>query len=298
MSVIDEDGPGGLECDHRWDTVFSLNNLEAALPRARLNLDDGITGLFDLPDTSDDREKRTAQIGEQIYPTIEGGKTVVYKGELEAPDQPQLGALRQAMRHAFQRGQGSEKIMAIVPHASWGTAQWGYFSKLLPGGLMVDPRIHRSENHPRGVYAHNFQLSLRMSDPRFLLLTDYKIFGAASGATVVADNLNGPDGAPADPKFTIAVPGGNPDVVLENLDVTTSNGTARLRFNDVPAGELVVDFKTGARFADLDGDDAMQFFDSAYSQWWDEFIPGIAPGDNHIKVTGGGWTVEYFPRCW
>jgi hypothetical protein len=176
------------------------------------------------------------------------------------------------------------------------------YGRVLPGGLQIDEKVHRSKNHPHGAFARQFQLSIRMPDPRFLLTSDYvNSTGHAAGVAAV---INNPGDAFADPKFTITVPGGLPTITLTNASVITPSGSARLRFNAVPAGSLVVDFTIGARFATIAGADAMRYFDSGYSNWWDEFIPGVggvddvASGDNTLNVTGGSWSVAFFPRCW
>lgn len=291
-----EDGPGGLNHNHKWNGVFSINDKTAALPRVILDPQDGITGLFDTADHADKREDRTAQIGESLYPTYPRGKTVVYKGELEAISEPALNRLRQQMRAAFAAGMSTPRLMEIIPNPAFGDDVWGYIARVLPGGLTIDERIYRTFGHPRGAYARTFQLSVRMQDPRFLLTSAWQQFlNHAAGSYLTVPNYD----APADPKFTITVPAGLPDVTLRSNTVVAPSGTARLRFLAVPAGELVVDFTQGSRFARLGGVDAMGYFDSAYSNWWDEFIDGLAPGNNDVTVQGAGvWDIEYFPRCW
>jgi hypothetical protein len=84
------DGPLGLEVKHRWNGGFTINDLESAMPRVILDPQDGITGLHDLPDSDNSTDSRTGGIGEALWPGYERGKTIVYKGELEAPTQHEL----------------------------------------------------------------------------------------------------------------------------------------------------------------------------------------------------------------
>lgn len=291
-----EDGPGGLNHNHRWDGSFSINAKTAAMPRVILDPQDGIDGLFDTADHNDKREDRTAQIGETVYPNYPRGKTVVYKGELEAVNEQGLNRLRQQMRAAFSHGISTPKLVDIIPDAAFGTDVWAYFARTLPGGLSIPEKVYRSRFHPHGAYARTFQLSLRMLDPRFLLLSGYQIFADNDAFDyVTVPNYD----APADPIFTVHVPVAGAEVTLRSNTVLAPSGPARLRFSGVPAGDLVVNFTQGSRSATVAGGDAMEFFDSAYSSWWDEFIDGLAPGPNDVTAEGAGlWKVEYFPRCW
>lgn len=299
MPTLPESGPGGLSHNHLWNNVFSINAKSLAMPRVILDPQDGITGLFDLPDTADPREKRTAAIGEQIYPDYPGGKTVVYKGELEAADEIALNTLRQQMRAAFAINMSSEGFMQIIPDAAFGDDVWSYLARPLSGGLTIDEGIHRSRFHPHGAFARTFQLSLRMSDPRFYLLSAHQVFDAnPAGTYITVPNYD----APADPLFTISLPTSGLTVTLRsNTVVTSASGLARLRFGPFTgvSGTLVVDFREGGRSVTMAGIDVSQYIDSSYSNWWDELIPGLAPGNNDITVEGGGnWKVEYYPRCW
>jgi hypothetical protein len=291
-----EDGPGGLNHNHRWNGGFSINAKTAAMPRVILDPQDGIDGLFDTADHNDKREDRTAQIGETVYPNYPRGKTVLYKGELEAANEAGLNRLRQQMRAAFAAGMSTPRLIDIIPDAAYGSDVWSYFARVLPGGLSIPEKVYRSRFHPHGAFARTFQLSLRMLDSRFLLTSGYQSFaGNTAGVYHAVPNYD----APADPKFTVTVPSGLPDVTLRSNTVSAPSGLARLRFLAVPAGSLVVDFTQGSRFATIAGNDAIPYLDTAYSNWWDEFIDGLAPGSNSVTAEGAGlWKVEYFPRCW
>ena len=65
MAVAIIDGILGLEARHRWNGIFLLNDLEGGLPRTKLTR---ITGIHSLPEADDEREPRTAMIGEWIFP--------------------------------------------------------------------------------------------------------------------------------------------------------------------------------------------------------------------------------------
>lgn len=296
------DGPGGLNHEHEWNNgAIAINNKIGVMPRIYLDPADGITGLFDLPDHSDPREKRTAAIGEAIYPDQPGGKTVVYKGELEAATEGELNNLRQFMRGNFAQGMNTERIMKIIPRVEMGADVWAYMSRVLSGGLQINEGIHRSRNHPHGAYARNFQLSLRMSDPRFFLFSGYLETGLIDSFDLLpVTNYD----APADPIFTVNLPVAGMSVELKNTDIVTPGGfDARLLFEALPGGggkTLIVDFREGGRTAKIsDGTDAIRYLNTGYSTWWDELIPGIAPYGGTLTTEGGGqWKVEYYPRCY
>ena len=289
MPTAIADGPGGLECVHQ------VNGLDlgeqASFPRYKL---DRITGLFSLPEADDDRRPRTAMIGEVTYPSYPRGKTIVYEGRVQSSDLQELREMSTALRSAC--GERSLELpVYITPDAAWGADHWGYYGRVMQ--LDMDEEQIVSPLDARGPYQRRFTLGLRMSDPRFY----YKLAGGAglqsiAGATTAQVATNSGT-APSDPVFTIVVPGGTPDIVITNTDVPTSNGSARLRFNDVPSGTLVVNFAT--RTVVSDGDDAFATFDTVYNQWWDELIPGLAPGANHLDVSGDtNWSVAWWHRSW
>ena len=286
MATAIADGPGGLECTHAIGGV-TMNDRTLS-HRIKLNR---ITGLHSLPESDDERRPRTGFLGEATYPGYARGKTVVYEGVVEGSSLDNLRSKCAAFRAGLQN-RSDEYLVTITPNASWGDDIWAYYARVMQLDI-DDVQADRSPRHARGPYGRGFMLGLRMSDPRFIYVNSSH---STSGHTT-SQELTNQGSAPTDPTFTIIVPGGTPDIELTNADVNTSNGTARLRFNNVPTGTLTVNF--ARRTALLGSADAMAYFDTVYNQWWDELIPGLAPGNNTVNVTGStSWAIAYSHRSW
>src|SRR5262245_23464158 len=291
MTTSIHDGPGGLECKHTVNGLILGD--QAATPRYKL---DRITGIHSLPETDDDRRPRTAFLGEVTYPSYPRGKTVVYEGRIQATTLDNMRRMANNLRAACSERSVEQQVL-ITPHSSWGSDDWGYYARVLQ--LDLDDEQITSPYHARGPYQRGFVLGLRMSDPRF-----YWKLNASAGVQQSIGNANNSQQslvnggtAPSDPLFDVVVGTGNPNVEITNIDVMTSNGTARLRFNAVPSSTLQVNFFT--RTVTLNGNDAFKYFDTVYNQWWDELIPGFRPGTNRINVTGCvSWNVHWWHRSW
>lgn len=159
MPYVAASGPLGLQGIHLWNNVFSLNNLEAALPRVDL---DKITGLFSLPEVEDRRDPKIGQNGEVLYPSYTRGKTITYEGRLIAADSS-IYAYRWSMLAAFTGFHSTEGQMKISPHATWGTGTWAFSARVL--ALDIDDEIiTRSMGIIPTPYQLPFILSLRMKD--------------------------------------------------------------------------------------------------------------------------------------
>lgn len=300
MSVDYLDGPLGLEAAHIWwppggGDPFVINDL-TQFPRAKCKK---ITGIHDLPNADNVKRNSTAQLGVKGFPSYPRDKTITYEGRLQAVNQQALSALRQAFRGAFW-DRNAYGTMVINPHADYGSIAWAYNARVLD--LTVDDVIPfaQLENLPSD-YQRDFILSVEMHDPRYFLWNVTQEWSdLAMGWTQEVTNRGT---AEADPIFTIEVAGDPPNITIFNSDVDTSNDTARLRLVDpdggtIPSGTWVIDFTREQRSITLDGFPYNQFLDSDYSQWWDELIPGIKPGVNHVQAIGGTgtWGVMFTDR--
>lgn len=293
MPVAIADGPLGLEATHTWGPLTTpLNDLDNGLPRIRV---DRITGLHSLPDADDFRELRSARLGEVVYPGFARGKTVTYEGRLQAASLQSLRQLAHAMRAGFAE-RSTEQAMTISPHPGYGTQEWFYGARAL--ALDID-EIQANGPWQWPQFERPFTLSLRMSDPRFFALPQLTSGPHASGATVTIANAGT---APSDPAFSGTIAGTT--ITIENATVPTDAGTAQLVI-DVPAllvGEsIVIQFASRTITPIISGipGDLLGYLDAAASDWWDEQIPGLVPGNNEVTVTGiSGWSCQHYPAGW
>jgi len=140
-------------------------------------------------------------------------------------------------------------------------------------------------------FARDFEVTLRLSDPRYYL----NLGGAPQ--TVALTTTNSPvtnnGNAPTDPVVTISGTN-NPSVVNASLP-----GNPRIAFNGVdvsaPGDELVIDFAN--RTALKNGsNDVRNKIDLENSAWWDAGVPGLVPGVNQIRVgdTGATGEIEFY----
>jgi hypothetical protein len=274
------DGPPGIEVPHVWNTLFTLNDLSVK-PHVKI---DKITGGYSFADLDDDRDANTGRRGETPRPAYARGLTEVYECTLRAKTLQSMRNFGSQMRGAFRDRNNEGQMLLNGVDLDWFfnarvmDLQWD--DEQFTGWTAVYP------------FQRKLTLSLRLSDARkyALPLFDDHAAGHASTTSAVYTNEGDTD---TDPIFTVVVAGAGTQVTLENLSMATSNGTARLRFNGVPAGTMTVNFK--ARTATMaDGTDVTNLMDIAYSQWWDELIEGMHSGNNNLKVTGGTWGVSFY----
>lgn len=296
MTVAIADGILGLEATVRIGGSYVINDLEAAFPRIKCT---EMPGLHSLPPADNITEDNVGFGGATPYPSYVRPKTIGYVGEIQAIDQQTLSA----RRHSFKGATAERSALTLfehIPHASYGTHAWAYYGRILANDIDEDIPVD-SMSHIPSPYIREFNMSVLMLDPRFFLTTEsYSSLGNDSGDTVAANNAGN---APADPTFVISGLTTNDQVDITNTSVNTSNGTARLRFFAVADGDLHVVFGSNPRAyidtgADLVPNLGYPGFDSLYSQWWDELIPGLAPGNNFITVTGGAWDLTFLHRSW
>lgn len=175
-------------------------------------------------------------------------------------------------------------VMIVDPQvADYGSGDsWNFTARVMQ--LDCDEEQTLGPEAARSPWQRPFVLSLRMLDPRFYK-EPIRTLGSGTGTRTLTNDGN----APSDPSFTVATTGA----------VTITNNTVdgrKLRFIGVPSGDLVVDFK--GRTATIDGDDAIPYLQSD-SDWWDEGVPGLKPGDNSINVSGGqAWSASWYDASW
>lgn len=265
-----DSGVLGLEAIWTWSGGVVLND-QAAKPEWFVI--QRITGLFDGPDHEAPADKRVGRIGENFRAASAGGKTIVIEGEARSLTIDGLRSMSRALRAGFAPS-AAEGVMAIAPHAAVGGPTGGINCR--PIALQMD------EAQATSYWRRPFILSLRASDPR-VYFPSLGVDVTNSTAAVVTNTGS----APADPLVTIAGASG---------DVTLSDGTNVLTFTDVPSGSLIIDFakrtaKVGSAHAPLV---------VASSDWWDNFVDGIAAGATvTVTQTGGsGVRVQFLPAAW
>lgn len=279
MTWLIADGPPGIDVPHIWNSSFTLNDLSVK-PHVKI---DKITGGYSFADLDDDRDANTGRRGETPRPAYARGVTKVYECTVRAKTLQSMRNLATQVRGAF-RDRNNEGQMLL----NGADVDWFFNARVLDFSMDDEQFTGWTFVYP---FQRKFTLSLRLSDARTYALpqVDDHAAGHADGSAVVYTNEGDTD---TDPTFTVATAAGA-TVTLENLSMATSNGTARLRFTNLPAGTLTVNFKN--RTATMqDGTDVMNKWDIAYSQWWDELIEGMHSGNNNLRVTGGAWGVSYY----
>lgn len=293
MAVAVADGILGLE--GQW-TVGSLllNTPQGSLPRVVF---DKIAGLHGRAEADDDRAQNTGRIGETVYPSPQRGKNVTVDGRVQAYTLQDLRNTCNALRGQFAAT--AEQTITVAPDPAYGTVSWRFAARCT--GLDIDDD---QSNFPATAspspWQREFTLALRQSDPRYYLTGGPETLagGFASGSTETATNQGT---APADPVIVGTVANGAL-VTMENLSVPADpSGHAYLITAAAPqAGTLTADF--AARTVKVDngaGSVLACGLDYLSSTWWDQLVPGLAPGANQIKVTGlSSWNVSWTSASW
>lgn len=277
-------GPLGMEAIHSWDShAVDINDL-SSVPRIRLY--DTIEGLHDAPDFDNNFEVADAIIGEIPYPGLPRGKTVVYKGYLEADTLPDLRTLRTESVAAFGNPM-VVKRMHIIPPTGYGSDVWFFEAKAIK--LEIPDKPPPSLNRMPTKEARDFTLSLHMFDPRFY----YDNLESSGLHTSEFDVLN--DGlAPTDPTIRVTFTGGLTagselaiynDTILKTLHLYIRD--------DMDAGSFIFNFKDRSiGFYNTAGDSYIRdpqgavYFQASLSNWWDKGLPGLQPGTNHMRWVG------------
>lgn len=274
MGVALADGPRGLEATHVWTpdepaTSPVVLNDRGALPRFWL---DRIGGFKSLPDADDNRQSRTARIGESPLPGLVRGKTITPEGRIQATSLQELRQQESLLQAALGE-RDLEGGWAAVPKPGLGddTFHWETRGRVLQ--LDVDDEFTYDANAQPTPWQKAFLLGIRLSDPRWTWTDTQLSAENASQVTVTNEGT-----APAELVVTVGGASGT---------VTVFNDTIgdQLRFVGLPAGDLVLD--SAARTATIAGDDVLAYLDSFASTWWDRGRPALRRGANTIRQTGG-----------
>jgi hypothetical protein len=275
------DGPPGLMAAHTWNTVINLNtDVSYGYPRYVART---ITDFYSAPEADDNKEPRTARRGELPLPSSERGKTIQYEGEIIALTATELVRMANMMRSAF-RERSFLGQMRITPHPTFGGPTWFYMARTVD--CKVDDEIVAESLQAVKQYKLKYAVSLRQFDPRFYVEPQVEHH---SGEGPILTNSGT---ASTDPVFILNVPGpGIGDVTIGN-----DANAAQLTLRDVPTGNYHVDFAARTIVNDQDNQDYTGMLDGAVSDWWDQGVAGLLPGDNHIwqSSTVSGWQANYY----
>lgn len=278
----------GLEGIHRLADEIDMNT-QGGLPRIQL---DRITGIHALPEADDNREPKYGQGGEQVYPSLTRGKTIIYEGRILGADLPQMRAMMHSLRHAASRGRLGETSIVVRP-GGFGGVTHSYDARVL--ALESDDEQTLGLEAMPTAYQRGFVLTVRQSDPRYYLVGGDVYVEAASVDTITVTN---PGNAPALPNFIVdgPIPG---TLTFDRLDNVVAR---KLVYEDVglATGEqLRLDFgaRTLRRVSDNASFEHKRVYDD--SNWWDAGAAGLNPGATQIRVTGGGnWAMGFAPASW
>lgn len=285
----------GTEAEWHWtagDGGLAIINRQGVHPRFKL---DGIVGLHDLPEADDNREPRSAMLGELPYPGHPRGKTLTLEGRVQGRTLPELRTWARDLRMAFAE-RSLHGTMVVRPPVARGGVHHAFTARVL---ALESPDTQTRDEHAVLPWQREFTLGLRMADPRFFADWPNKVNGAAG--TGVSAVVNNPGPAHADPIFTATVAAGG-TLTLENQSILIAGVAARLRFGPITsAGTVTINFETRKATHTVDGD-IVPLLDDDFSSWWDDTVRGVKPGNNTLLVSGAAagtnWSVEFHPRSW
>lgn len=284
------DGPLGLEGFHVWtpandpSLAITMNDLTpgATVHYIRFKR---MPGFRALPEADDNRQPRTARVGENVMPSMVRGKTFTVEGLIQAASMAELRQMEWAMSAALGE-RDLEGTWSTLPHSAYGSqaAYWQAAMRVMQ--YEPDEEFTIAPDAALGPYQLHFLLGMRMSDPRWTWSAAPA--AATGGGSATAVNLGN---APAEPIITVSGAGTNVSIGNDQLN-------KGLRFEGMSGGgSLVVNF--AARTATLAGVDAAPYLDSYDSTWWDRGVPGLRPGSNDITQTGGsGLSVAWRHTAW
>lgn len=274
MSLGPEHGAGGLWEVYRWTSaggvVVELNVQDDAVG-ARV---DQLPRLNGSPDREDPRDKVPGQHGEYDYDRSLGGKTNTLSGALFGPSLEDMRLFRTSMAAAFADTRPG--TMEIIPHASTGGPTGVYTARVIDYDV---PEVQTSHRFDR-----EYTLIQRLSDPR-IYFPSLAVDESDSTAVEVTNTGH----AEARPIITVAGVSG---------DVSITDGASTLVFKNAPAGDIVIDFNIDVLEGMVDGDPVE--LDVAASDWWNDFVDGIA-GNATVTISQTGGTsirVQFTPAVW
>jgi hypothetical protein len=263
-----------------------------------------ITGLHSRPDSDDNRANLTGRVGEEVYPSLQRGKTVTYEGTIIAAS---LADLRRAETQLRRATAGTSKtFMLVEPHPTYGNVPYAYFARAMQLDLADEQTNSPSE--AMGPYQRPFIFAVRQHDPRYYVWQQRSAMGLTAGGTYTVTNQGS---AGADPVFTLhSTPGDYIGSVVRIFNLTM-NRELRIDGLLVAPGLVfpittVINGYVRINFADRTimnntGGSLVRGIDISLSDWWDAGIMGLAPGDNAIKAVGdnvGTFDVQWLDASW
>lgn len=285
MTVLLEDGPGGLENTHIYTpsggASLTMNLLQSGdsvlLPRIKF---EDMPGFRSLPDADNHRAPRTGRQGENVYRSLVRGKSWSVTGKLQAANLASLRALERSLMLALAE-RNLEGTWASVPLPAWADGE-----EVEAGHWEAELRVVQYEpdtSFKAGVsalptaYQLGFLLGVQMSDARWYWSVPTASASDATDVTVTNRGI-----APAEPVITVV----NPGAALTVQNDTTGKKLV-FAFDAPLTGSLAIDF--AARTAYLDGAtvvDYTSYMTTSTSTWWDADAHGLAPGANVISQVG------------
>ncbi len=315
------DGVPGLEGLHEinppspWTPVTLNDWMDPATGRTRQWTDQTaftrlqkITGLHDKPDADDPRVNLVNQIGELAFPRQQRGKTIVYSGVIVGQTLSAMRNLAAALRAAVssESSDPADWTLAINYDPTYDPTGMVWLGYGMPIAYTSDD-VQGSGDATPSAFQRSFDLSFRLSDPRFWLAATTITLGVP---TPIASGTSGTlvmtGTAPSEPTFTVTGTGsGSATILLQNT--TISRQLQIILPAAMASGDtLVVNFfaRTGT-FTHAGGSyDYSGYIDWANTDWWGEAAAsaslgvGSGFGANVLKVTGDSWSVSAVPAVW
>ncbi len=149
----------GIEATHTWDGALALGD-RSVWPRLKLTK---IAGLRALGDLDVDAEQASGRRGEVPRSAQRSGKTVVYSGTIQARDLAEMRAAEESMLAAFDTT--SEREMVIAPDPAYASGSRSYAARCIECEI-DDEQRYGPRRVLSGGYERDFDLTLRLSDPR------------------------------------------------------------------------------------------------------------------------------------
>jgi hypothetical protein len=210
--------------------------------------------------------------------------------------------------------ENDEGTMTIVPPASYGSMPSFTYRARVIACSVPDEQTFGPDRIETSGWERTFQLSLRLSDPRYYEAPERSAsstpVGSVSGGftaplrapfyvpgsstalgSLVAQNVGT---APAEPVFDIHGPVTDPGLVHDDLDAALlfKSGSLTVGPNQV----LTVDFNT--RQMTLDGGHVSR--DRVawnLSNWWDAGVQGLRVGSNRVRLVGNAVGGQAYVVC-
>jgi hypothetical protein len=297
----------GIEARHSWQPAsgpaFPLGGVDltsrSSWPNYRLQK---IDGRHSRPDSDDKRDQRTGGIGEIVRRSLPRGKTEAWQGLIRGRT---LLELRQGVG-AFQAAfaENAEGTMTIFAPATYvGMPDFTFTARVITC-TVPDEQTFGPDRRETSGWERAFTLGLRLSDPRYYETTLRTVTSSAftssqglhapfavpffiPGPGVAPGSLVASNGgtAPAEPILSLYGPWTDPGVVNDTVDAALIFKSGGLT---VGKGQILsLDFRT--RQIAIDGSPVSRDrIDWDLSNWWDAGVMGLAPGDNTIRMVGGG----------